>query len=158
MANELRTYHDDDFRRAAELLGTSENELRRSLEQALAPGLLHGQAAQVSISETDDASCKDIDFDIKIFSVKGRVCFTPGPNWKLSIDLRLYVIGIELAHVQYTFSASNTSVCYDYDVIIASLRVCFGIRTTSGRVCLFTSGKACGAGQCTEWNETILCF
>ena len=158
MANELRTYRNEDFARAAELLGTSEDKLRRSLEQVLASGPLHAQLAQVSITDTDDASCKDIDFDIKIFSVKGRVCFTPGSDWKLSIDLRLYVIGIELAHVQYTFSASNTSVCYSYDVIVASLSVCFGIRTTSGRVCLYTSGKACGLGQCADWNETIVCF
>ena len=158
MANEYRQFADTDLSNAAQRLGLSAEDLRTKLSAA-ARQPLHGQPATLSIAESDSvggASCKDIDFDIKIFRVKGKVCFTPGSNWSLSIDLTLYLAGIEVANVKYNFSPSNTQVCFSYDILIGSLKVCFGVR--GANICLFTSGTACAFGACTSWDETILCF
>jgi hypothetical protein len=158
MDTPYRQFADADLSNAAQRLGLSVDELHAKLTTALQQPL-HGQPATLSITDSgavDGASCKDIDFDIKIFSVKGKVCFTPGSNWNLSIDLTLYLAGIEVANVKYNFSPSNTQVCYNYDILIGSLKVCFGVRGPNA--CLFTSGTACAFGSCTSWDETIVCF
>lgn len=155
MATEYRQFATTDLSNAAERLGLSVDDLQAKLSAA-AQQPLHGQPATLSIADAAEASCKDIDFDIKIFTVKGKVCFTPGDNWSLSIDLTLYLAGIEVANVKYNFSPTNTQVCYHYDILIGSLQVCFGVR--GANACLFTSGKACAFGSCTSWDETIVCF
>lgn len=153
MATQYRQFTDEEWANAAQRVGLSAQELRTQVDQALQQSV-HGQLAVLNIKDSDQANCKDIDFDIKVFSVKGKVCFVPGQDWKLTIQLELFLIGIKLAEVNYTFSASNTSVCYSYDVLIGSLKVCFGVR---GK-CLYTSGTACAFGNCTSWDETLICF
>ncbi len=156
MAFDFSYVPKEQFAEAARRFGLSADELRSRLSK-IDPRELHGQIAKVSVADAEEG-CKDIDFDIKIFRVKGKVCFTPGSDWKLSIDLTLYVAGIEVSHVKYTFSAANTSVCYKWDLLLVSLHVCFGVRSSGGHVCLFTSGKACAFGKCSSWDETIVCF
>lgn len=146
---------DADWKQAARLTGLSVTELQHKVAAAVRQPV-HGQPAQVKIADAPEENCKDIDFDIKIFTVSGTLCFTPGPDWKLTINLKLFLVGIEVAEVNHTFSASSLSLCFDYDIVIASLRVCFGVR--GQRICFFTSGTVCGFGQCTSWDETILCF
>ena len=146
---------DAHISEAASRAGMSEDSLRKHLD-SINPQNLHNQIANLSISDAGE-KCKSIDFDIKIFSVKGKVCFTPGDDWRLTIDLTLSLAGIELSNAKYEFSSKNTEVCYSYDVLIGSLSVCFGVKTTSG-FCLYTRGTACAFGSCTDWNETLICF
>lgn len=155
MADQLRQFTANDLAEAAQRVGLSVQDLRQQLSKA-SQQALHGQAAELTIKDSDQPSCKDIDFDIKVFSFKGRVCFTPGTNWQLTFDLKLYLIGIELGHINGTLSASNPSICFNFDVIFGSVQVCFGVR--GQRACLYTSGTACALGQCTSWDETIVCF
>ncbi len=152
---QYRQFTDGEWASAAQRVGLSVAELKEQISQALKQSV-HNQPAVVKITDSAQPSCKDIDFDIKVFSIKGKVCFTPGQNWKLTIQLKLFLIGIELAEVNYTFSASNLEVCYNYDIVIASLKVCFGVKGPNN--CLYTKGTACAFGSCTSWDETLICF
>ena len=155
----FRQMTDGEWTAVAARFGQPVDLVKKQLGAVASAGGAAAAAGQGTFTVTpnaQDTSCKDIDFDIKIFRVKGKACFTPGSNWSLSIDLTLYLAGIEISHVVYTFSPTNTSVCYHYDVLIGSLDVCFGVR--SSHICLFTSGKACAFGACVSWDENLVCF
>ena len=153
---QLKHLSAEHIEEAASRTGMSAEALRNHLD-SINLNELHGQLAVSNVTDAG-GNCKNIDFDIKIFSIKGKVCFTPGSNWTLYIDLTLSVAGIEVANVKYNFSAANSHVCYKYDLLLVSLDVCFGVRQQSGKTCLYTSGTACGFGSCSSWNENIVCF
>ena len=154
----FREISDGEWTAVAARFGQPVDVVKKQLGAVAAAGGAAAAAGHGTFAVTpnaQDTRCKDIDFDIKIFHVKGTACFTPGSNWNLTIDLTTYLAGIEISRVVYTFSPTNTSVCYHYDVLIGSLDVCFGVRSN---ICLYTSGTACAFGSCTSWDETLVCF
>ncbi len=149
-------FTDEQLAPVADAVGLPMTELRNRAAAAESGNFLDALDFDLQVAQVEETNCKDIDFNIKIVRIKGKVCFTPGSNWRLTIDFRVSALGIELDTVRYTFSPSQNSVCYEYDLLFGKVKLCFGVRTS--RICLFTSGKVSGFGKKKSWDENILCF
>jgi hypothetical protein len=156
MSTSHERFTDEQLAPIAEAVGLPLAEFRNRAAAAESGIVSKELDFDLQVADASETNCKDINFDIKIIRVKGKVCFTPGKNWRLTIDLQVSALGVELDTVRYTFSPSQTSVCYKYNLLFAKIKLCFGVR--SNRICLFTSGSVSSFGKKKSWDENILCF
>lgn len=156
MSMSTERFTDEQLAPVADAVGLSLDELRRQAAAMQEEISIEAAELDLDITAAEETNCKNIDFNIKVIRIKGKVCFTPGSNWRLTIDLQVSALGIELDRVKYTFSPSRTSVCYNYNVLFAKIRLCFGVRTS--KICLFTSGSVSSFGKKKSWDENLLCF
>jgi hypothetical protein len=95
-----RDYAKNTIEQAAARLNLSTDELQRRLNAAYAemgqqaPKLRIVDAADLSGLMANGGSCKHIDFSVvDIVKVQGTVCFTPGADWTVAIDLHVSLAG-----------------------------------------------------------------
>ncbi len=91
--------------------------------------------------------CVNFDFDIKIFSVKGKFCKTG------IIDITVTVAGIQIQHLQVDLSKGE--YCNKISVGIEEVQYCFYLKGS----CLYTKGYIDGWLHPKQtWDEKIVCI
>ena len=149
-------FTDEQLAPVADAVGLPLAELRNRAAAAEGGNFLEALDFDLGVTQASETNCKNIDFNIKVIRIKGKACFTSGSNWRLTIDFQVSAFGIEIDTVRYTFSPSQNSVCYKYNLLFGKIKLCFGVRTN--KICLFTSGSVSSFGKKKSWDENIFCF
>jgi len=115
--------------------------LRKSIKTEPATGDAATGGALRAISD-----CVNFDFDIKIFSVKGKFCKSG------VIDYTVTIAGIQIQHLQVDLSRGE--YCNTVSVGVEEVQYCFYMKGS----CLHTRGYIDGwLHDKQSWNEKIVC-
>ncbi|HKJ34325.1 MAG TPA: hypothetical protein VKA34_21050 [Balneolales bacterium] len=90
--------------------------------------------------------CVNFNFDIKIFSVKGKFCKSG------ILDFTTTVAGVQIQHLQIDLSKGE--YCNNVSVGIEEVKYCFYLKDS----CLYTKGYIDGwLHPKKSWDEKIVC-
>lgn len=107
-----------------------------------------GEVLKKSINVADTISdCVNFNFDVKIFSVKGKFCKSG------IIDVTVTIAGIQIQHLQIDLSKGE--YCNNVSVGVEEVKYCFYTKDS----CLYTKGYIDGwLHPKYTWDEKIVCI
>lgn len=159
--NAQKTLSTADLESLAAQLGASADDLRRANEAIVAAN--SGDLPQLSIEvgpPVDVAGDTEypFSFGIKgIVELRGSLTYSDGPCWKAMIEASTKLFGFSLGPAQrVALSCQGAENCFSYNIRIASLKLCYGIR--GAKLCFYVKGEACGLGKCVSFDETLFCL
>ncbi len=111
-------------------------------------------------------SCTTQTFDITLYDIIGirgslTLCGTSPDDWSAELQVCLVVAGASVWCTNSKFDSHNLGICFDINVAVAKVHLCFVLVIGSGRICFNINGQACVWAvwwHCENFNITPFCI